>query len=326
MTRDTWEGKTNIPISYDVWVYGYGNPVTLLDPSGKTPIQCTHIDPDDWDQVPGCEGYTPSPPGTGYYNQQTPPRNITWVSNSYADSIATNLAPGLAANTPGAQFGVPGHPYYCDYDANGNCTKRHNDAYCGDIALAAILSAYGKHVDVRQIVEQLRGNLGLPGNEGTSADQLSYFINTYYSSLQATKTTPPISPFYRLGQWIGEQLDAGNVLMTLVYIASGSSGYSPQRSATNQNLSNIQGRISGKGSIDHWVVITGRSYQWQDDTPDVFDYPEHASPWNWIRVFNPFGNQTEYYWWGDFLPAWSKFDSGGYNRNWDSTVVVGFPH
>ena len=23
------------------------------------------------------------------------------------------------------------------------------------------------------------------------------------------------------------------------------------------------------------------------------------SPWKWLRIYNPYDNETEYYWWGD---------------------------
>jgi hypothetical protein len=50
------------------------------------------------------------------------------------------------------------------------------------------------------------------------------------------------------------------------------------------------------GIICHWVTITGVSNQW--------DYAYELSPWNWIRIYNPFDNHTEYYWWPDFKDAW----------------------
>jgi len=34
MSRDTWTGDEGMPMSYNVWLYGYGNPVRYTDPSG----------------------------------------------------------------------------------------------------------------------------------------------------------------------------------------------------------------------------------------------------------------------------------------------------
>lgn len=35
LTDDPWQGKPNHPMSYNDWLYVYGNPVNLTDPSGK---------------------------------------------------------------------------------------------------------------------------------------------------------------------------------------------------------------------------------------------------------------------------------------------------
>ena len=37
MTRDTWQGDYNRPLSLNRWLYGYGNPIKYTDPSGKNP-------------------------------------------------------------------------------------------------------------------------------------------------------------------------------------------------------------------------------------------------------------------------------------------------
>lgn len=44
-SRDTWGGDYNRPLSLNRWVYGYGNPVNLTDPSGYRP--CDDIDDPD---------------------------------------------------------------------------------------------------------------------------------------------------------------------------------------------------------------------------------------------------------------------------------------
>ena len=49
--------------------------------------------------------------------------------------------------------------------------------------------------------------------------------------------------------------------------------------------------------IVHWVVITGMSEQW--------DANRSGSPFNWVRIYNPFDNQVEYYSWADFESTWS---------------------
>jgi hypothetical protein len=35
LTRDSWDGDANLPITYNKWAYANGNPVRFSDPSGK---------------------------------------------------------------------------------------------------------------------------------------------------------------------------------------------------------------------------------------------------------------------------------------------------
>ena len=40
LTDDPWQGNPNQPMSYNDWLYVYGNPVNLTDPSGHDPWWC----------------------------------------------------------------------------------------------------------------------------------------------------------------------------------------------------------------------------------------------------------------------------------------------
>ena len=40
LTRDTWSGNANLPMSYNRWQYVYSNPVNLTDPTGRYPAEC----------------------------------------------------------------------------------------------------------------------------------------------------------------------------------------------------------------------------------------------------------------------------------------------
>ena len=44
LTRDTWNGNSNMPMSFNLWNYGYGNPVNLTDPTGHFPAECLEAD------------------------------------------------------------------------------------------------------------------------------------------------------------------------------------------------------------------------------------------------------------------------------------------
>ncbi len=38
ISRDTWDGDDLTPISYNRWLYGFGNPINFSDPSGNNPL------------------------------------------------------------------------------------------------------------------------------------------------------------------------------------------------------------------------------------------------------------------------------------------------
>ncbi|MEW5870879.1 MAG: RHS repeat-associated core domain-containing protein, partial [Chloroflexota bacterium] len=38
LSRDSWEGDYEQPMSYNAWLYAYANPITLIDPSGNVPL------------------------------------------------------------------------------------------------------------------------------------------------------------------------------------------------------------------------------------------------------------------------------------------------
>ena len=40
LTRDTWTGNYNQPMSYNRWNYTYSNPISFTDPLGKFPLEC----------------------------------------------------------------------------------------------------------------------------------------------------------------------------------------------------------------------------------------------------------------------------------------------
>ncbi|MBI9051560.1 MAG: RHS repeat-associated core domain-containing protein [Anaerolineaceae bacterium] len=44
VSKDTWSGDSNMPMSFNAWLYGYGNPVRYVDPSGKIPKREDIID------------------------------------------------------------------------------------------------------------------------------------------------------------------------------------------------------------------------------------------------------------------------------------------
>ena len=63
ISRDTYAGNAQRPMSYNAWLYGYSNPVTWTDPSGMVP--CSMLPPEDQE---GCEGAPASHGNTITYN------------------------------------------------------------------------------------------------------------------------------------------------------------------------------------------------------------------------------------------------------------------
>lgn len=51
--------------------------------------------------------------------------------------------------------------------------------------------------------------------------------------------------------------------------------------------------VHKEGYADHWVVVTGISKQ--------YIKWGNTSSKNWVRIFDPYRNQTMYYWYSDFL-------------------------
>ncbi|MFC1878991.1 hypothetical protein ACFLZW_03675 [Chloroflexota bacterium] len=59
--------------------------------------------------------------------------------------------------------------------------------------------------------------------------------------------------------------------------------------------SGSEGTVHPNSGVEHWVVITGISTKWRNDP---------WSEWNWVRIYNPFDNEIEYYPWNDFRKSW----------------------
>lgn|GEM_PF-4407532 len=54
LSRDTWAGDYNRPMSYNRWMYGYGNPIAWTDPTGMSP-ECDVIAGSAGDSYLKCE-------------------------------------------------------------------------------------------------------------------------------------------------------------------------------------------------------------------------------------------------------------------------------
>jgi hypothetical protein len=214
-----------------------------------------------------------------------PPRDIYWLENPNTNRINSEKAPGLPVDENAAQNHIPGHD-----------DEYHN---CGDVAVSAIIHLGHPEITARDIVDLIHHRV----DEGTLASELVKVINANYGdSFSAVKITPPVDTMSTLTNWLRRQILAGNILIPQVAIWSGNEVESYYNGYELNGTLRIGGSV---GTIGHWVIITGMSTHWEDSTqyPSIH-HSRDGSKWNWIRIFNPFDNHVEYYWWGDFLPAW----------------------
>ena len=264
------------PQSLNFYVYVFDNPINSTDPSGYKPVDCL---PGGW----GC------PPKTENYNEAIPPTGIHWISNPYLDLIDANLAPLFGPNhkleirTDAAQFKINEHPIGCQLDSNNNCIPNttFNQNFCGQVVLSAILKLYDPQITTQWVVEHIPVSPG-----GTGPEDYEGFVEKYYHDQLVTNLINP-NNLQELPNDIKTWINQNNLPMTFLNIVNGGSG------------TKTGGRVGANPghNIPHWVLITGISEEWEQS-----DF----SPWNWIRIFNPFDNQPEYYWWNDFQPAWKQ--------------------
>ena len=295
LTRDTWMGEYNRPLSLNRWGYVQGNPINYADPSGFGPCDKLPLGEQEL-----CEMDVPD---TTNYNEKIPPQNITWISNTIANNINRHLAPiyneagKFIANTNAAQFQIAGHRNYTDgtclpgyFDKKtGQCSryKSYNVNFCGQVVLSAILRELIPSTTAKTVADALNYQ------SGTAASDLGTYLNQNYSNsveAQPVSMANDVKNGYAFFDHMSQMFANATLLMPVVNIMFGNSG---------ADTDGINGQLGvGGNSIGHWILITGVSREWEK-TND-------RSVYNWIRIFNPFDNQAEYYWWPDFYDSWQE--------------------
>jgi RHS repeat-associated protein len=272
MSRDVWEMNPLEPSSYNKWLYVQADPINGVDPTGKWQVDTTCIR----DYKPGTESKSLCLLDAYQRTRVDPwevPPELTWNP-----SINLPLIGDIRMQVRGAQFEVPGHWYYstCDKDSK-ECTG-HNFKNCGTVSLAGVLG-----VAANEVLNEW--GACAPGcgigswddTEGTDSGQLASFVNSSYGNTHYAYTFS-WGPKFNAPRWVGDRLTAGEYILPLVMIQSGS------------RYSNVGGWLgSGVDNVPHWVVITGISVEWK--------WSDEGSMWNWLRTNNPFTNATEYYKW-----------------------------
>jgi len=166
---------------------------------------------------------------------------------------------------------------------------------CGLIALAAILGVPVSQTSA--IITEFKRITGLSDPNYQTGPQLAALVNaTNEGKWTATyQRDSDYSTSYRARHRLQGVLSEGYAL-PLLEIVSGSRKYEVG-GQVGETLRASDGCNGTPGSkICHWVVITGTSRQG--------DASRSESYWNWVRIYNPFDNTTEYYRWEDFRAAW----------------------
>jgi RHS repeat-associated protein len=300
LTRDVWEGDPQSPMSYNAWGYAGNNPILSTDPTGHRP----RTDP--------CTAFASEDVCLELFEKnrrdptQAPPALSWYPGFMDLDPISGIMDP---AEGVGAQLRVSDHQQRWA-DEHGRPVDRDDpDArswwgnLCGVLSLAAI---FGEDASV--MVDLFRANSpGWNPWEGQTSERLARFVNSAYRGTFEADWLD-VDQANRTGAWLRQQLASHTYVMPLVEIMSGS-GWGSGGTVGVRTLDNGRqtagGICGGEGNpICHWVVVTGVSSQWAPGNEN--------SPKNWVRIFNPFRNGTEYYrWWGlstsPGLPDWGFY-------------------
>jgi RHS repeat-associated protein len=270
-TRDLWPPDYNRPQSWNGWIYTEDDPINLTDPSGQTP--CSLLGSEDRED---CE-FTPissrglRPPKTMGYSEKSEPRNIHWDPwvNVPPAPILDYLGREVPPGTDQSQFRIT--------DPQG----KEVTGACGTTSLAAILN----------------------DTTHSANDVFLAAYNVKYpvvgeDTVYMTNATPNYTGADEL-MWIIRSYQGWNAHVTR-NISSNTEAYTRLRLALSADQFPIPGvaigGISGKvgaGTSGHWLVVSGLSREWP-----------WGAEWQWVRVYNPFDNDEEFYWWSDFLAAW----------------------
>ncbi len=163
---------------------------------------------------------------------------------------------------------------------------------CGPISMAAILQITYPSISANDVMKQVNEAIGKANY--ISAWHMQYVINNYYGEYWRAKDgfINHFVPDEHGAEWYtgkGRQNAARYIsdwLTTNQYVIAGVC------------INGSTGKLKSACGVSHWVVITGVSVPW--------DETAWNSSWNWVRIFNPFDNETEYHPWEKFKMSWEE--------------------
>jgi hypothetical protein len=215
--------------------------------------------------------------------EKIPPRDVTFTGNNLTPPVFTEMRDDELVNVPPgedqAQFINDDTDSTWPADPNpGN----YHSGLCGEASVAAILNRLFP-ISLNEVVDDFLTHIR-PGTapDYTGLTELGNLINHYPGPLWAVTDRDLVaSAWYGEGQGINDMPAIMNEwLAEGDYIIAG------------VEINGTTGEL-GAGTAAHWVVITGVS----NASPDGSQ---------WVRVYNPFDNSTEYYTWEDFKDAWGS--------------------
>ena len=233
---------------------------------------------------------------SGKYNEKIPPSGIVFVPRDALHSVDMYEGYEYRQRWDGEWVGR-----IADYNRPIPSGRRNGaqldirpgwDGLCGPISVAYILQHTTSGMSANLVIAEMHKKWGKPPN--MIGDQILRFVNEdriyslawKVSGGLITKWVP--SPH---GHW--KSLSERNQLaMKIKYWLRKGDFIIP-----GVLINKSTGKVLPYGVV-HWLVITGISENW--------DHSTFESRQNWVRVYNPFDNDTEYYRWNDFKLSWEN--------------------
>jgi hypothetical protein len=305
-------------MSYNSWLYVDGNPINGVDPNGRMPLECSHIDQIYWNSITQCADLAHRSESPESYLPYVAPSELAWNP-----VVNVNLASveDMPQNSPHAE--------------ENKMVTGMGHGLCGQIALAMIMETITGKTDLLKEIWQNTDPKYI--SEKTTASDLepavfailkhqaqesNWRVTTY--SYQQILTYTSQGSYYEQnnqGQWYGdeqgsliaprfrEMLRRGHYVMVLCTMKQDTNLMTnPWGTLTNNNNSDNNNPNPTAG---HWVVLTGMSSQWDSSNED--------SKWNWVRINNTYSNQEQYYPWKFFKDSMFKYN--GPNTNASPSVM-----
>jgi len=279
LSKDISGGIGLTPFSQHSWAYAQANPIRYSDPSGMCIDQdidgvCDYWPNDEARIIKALQNPPASDPEG--LNPSNRPENITWSPS--LPVLPTELRDATGNVVPlgdfQAQYKITSPEGTPDFG------ERITGA-CGIFVVAAIVGlnvndVWNSAYNVDWYWEDTETGLLWP------VDVLPNYTSKY--ELEAV-----IESYYGWHAYTIQGIDSKQAKDLLSGLLSSNRYVIP-----GVAISGYSGKL-GHGLAAHWVVVSGLSAEWH-----------LGHRWQWIRIYNPFNHQEEYYMWDYFLDNWGR--------------------